>query len=454
MQYECFIPESPKEKIEKNEEEILKEIFPLKYEKIEQSDDINIDRLYCLNYSESQNSSQKIISTNSENSSNTIVLIDDYEAVFNQLQSIEEDVNDKEKNNINCYNYDSTVNVNFEKEDFFTPSFTKNIVCENNYFYPIKNENDEIIIKLEELNKKGKNNKSKIIPKEINLGKNKKKRNKSILKVKEIKTIKRGPYKKKPKIVEKVNTEDKCFPFNTGKGILNFVIHSLQLNSGISIDYSFVSEENDKNDDISEEKNENLINDKNNLINDFNIFKFKTKKYFIASNGKKKRVKKKRKYKPDDVRKKIKSRFHKIIKNIINENLKKAGSKELFDFFPQSFIGNVSKKVNTKALNLTYKELLSIDFNNELKIDSSKNDNKFLRNQKVLEYLEKNPEISERAGFNLIQNMKYKELLKMYFNSIQFENSIYQLKTENESSDYIQEYIYRSKTYIRFYSDI
>ena len=103
---------------------------------------------------------------------------------------------------------------------------------------------------------------------------------------------------------------------------------------------------------------------------------------------------------------------------------------------------------------MTYKELLSFDFNNELKIDSSKNDTKFLRNQKVLEYLEKNPEISERAGFNLIQNMKYKELLKMYFNSIQFENSIYQLKTENESSDYIQEYIYRSKTYIRFYSDI
>ena len=35
----------------------------------------------------------------------------------------------------------------------------------------------------------------------------------------------------------------------------------------------------------------------------------------------------KRKYKPDDIRKKIKARFHKSIKNIINDNLRKAGSK-------------------------------------------------------------------------------------------------------------------------------
>ena len=93
---------------------------------------------------------------------------------------------------------------------------------------------------------------------------------------------------------------------------------------------------------------------------------FTTKKYFIASNGRKKKVKKKRKFKPDDIRKKIKSRFHKLIKNIINENLKKAGSQELFDFMPQSFIGNVSKKINSKALDLTYKEILSYDFNKDI----------------------------------------------------------------------------------------
>ena len=468
MQYEYLIPESPKENLEINEEEILKTIFPLKYEKVEKYDDINIDRLYCLNDSESQKNSKKIKSNESIESSNAILLIDDYEAVFNQLQSNQDY---QEKNNLNCYNHNFTVE-NYEREDYNIPYFIKNVVSENNCFYPMKNENEEVVVKFEEPNKKEKKYKTKPkkIPKqnqnEKKVEKKKKKTNKSISKVEDKITKKRGPYKKKAKIVEKAKTDDKCFPFNIGKGVLNFGNNSIQihLNSNISsIDLSAFSEENeekeeiDKSEDIYEEKNEEMtiINEQNTSINDFGIWKFTTKKYFIASNGKKKRVKKKRKFKPDDIRKKIKARFHKIIKNIINENLKKAGSKELFDFIPQSFIGNVSKKINNKALNLTYKELLSTDFNNEFKMDSSKVDNtKFLRNQKVLKYLEENPEISERAGFDIIQDMKYIDLLKLYFISTQFENSIQQLKNENESSDYIQEYIYRAKTYIRFFSQL
>jgi hypothetical protein len=54
----------------------------------------------------------------------------------------------------------------------------------------------------------------------------------------------------------------------------------------------------------------------------------------------------KRKYKPDDIRKKIKARFHKSIKNIINENLRKAGSKKLFTFFPQIFISSINIFLN------------------------------------------------------------------------------------------------------------
>ena len=30
----------------------------------------------------------------------------------------------------------------------------------------------------------------------------------------------RGPYKKKQKLFEKINFEDQCFPFTSGKGIL------------------------------------------------------------------------------------------------------------------------------------------------------------------------------------------------------------------------------------------
>ena len=451
MQNECFIPESPKEKFETNEEEMLKEIFPLKYEKIEKLDDINIDILYCLNDSGAHKNALKIISPENKDSSNKIVLIDDYEAAFDQLQSNQEDEKDKNNHTINCYDYNITVKDSYEKEDYFIPYFIKNVVSENKCFYPMNNDKEELVIKFEEPNKKEKKNKNK--PKKIckiNLSHLiRKKEKKSNSKVEEKMTKKRGPYKKKAKKIEKVKTNDKCFPFNTGKGVVNLPNHSYQLNQNIStIEFSGFSEENEEKDD---DEDMTLINEQN---KDFGIWKFTTKQYFIASNGKKKRVKKKRKFKPDDIRKKIKSRFHKIIKNIINENLKKAGSKELFDFLPQSFIGNISKKINNKALNLTYKEIISTDFNNELKINSSKVDTKFTRNQKVLKYLEENPDISERAGFNLIQDMKYKDLLKLYFISSQFENSIDQLKTENESTDYIEEYIYRSKTYIKFYSNL
>ena len=136
--------------------------------------------------------------------------------------------------------------------------------------------------------------------------------------------------------------------------------------------------------------------------------------------------------------------------------LKKAGSKMLFDFLPQCFIGNISKKINSKCLELTYKELLSTNFIKELKKDKEIENNaeykKYLKNKETLEYLEKNKEISKNSGFDIIKDRKYKELLKVYFSSSEFEDSIVRLKQENESSDYIQEYIYRAKHYVDFYS--
>ena len=90
--------------------------------------------------------------------------------------------------------------------------------------------------------------------------------------------------------------------------------------------------------------------------------KFKTKKYYINEKGKKRRIKKERKYKSDDIRKKIKVKFHKTIKNIINKNLKEVGSKKLFKFLPQIFMGNITQKFNYKYLEYSYKDLLLTDF--------------------------------------------------------------------------------------------
>ena len=164
---------------------------------------------------------------------------------------------------------------------------------------------------------------------------------------------------------------------------------------------------------------------------------------------------KQRKYKPDDIRKKIKTRFHKTIKNIINENLKIAGSNQFFDFLPQSFISNISRDKNKNIMNLTYKQLLEKDFISECKIDPHQlivDKVKYERNLKVLKYLEQNPEISLNSGFHLMCKLSYADILNEYFLSEEFEKSIQKLKEENETEDYIREYINKAKTYVNFFS--
>lgn len=253
----------------------------------------------------------------------------------------------------------------------------------------------------------------------------------------------------KPKNVNVKNKnldENYFFPFTPGKGLLNC------FNMKKSEESFLISDNNPLN-------NEQLIIDENSLnseqINNNGTscyeFKFKTKKYCIMPNGKKRRQKKKRKYKSDDIRKKIKSRFHKTLKNIVNSMLKKGGSKKFFDFLPQNFTGNVSKIVNSQSFEMTFNELLSYNFEDKKnkRVDSKKIE----KNREVVEYLEQNPEISKNSGYDLIKNKKYKDLLKIYFSSAEFENSISRLKEEKEENDYIQEYIYRAKNYIEFYSN-
>ena len=455
MNQKFYFLESPKQKQEDFiEEEILKNIFPLQSQKIDDNDDINLDKLYYINGSLNQIRPAQNELENNKNDLDADLLIDDYEAAFNKLESNQ---NDKISNILNCYNYNNNAIVSYEKEDYNIPFFIKNVVSENNYFSPINNENNELIVKIEEINQKDKNKNSEkfsnLIKAKKNIIQKLKINTKTQISSIQKKPRKRGPYKKKEKAVEKISTENKFFPFSTGKGVFN----------NFNIDAS-AYEENEINEEEEEfdleknlDKNEENVysNEQINSINYNSLLKFKAKKYFILTNGKKKRMKKKRKFKPDDIRKKIKARFHKIIKNIINENLKKAGSKEFFDFLPQSFIGNVSKRLNYNVMDFTYKDILSTNFNSEKKNDSPniKVDNtKFIRNQKVLKYLEVNPEISKRAGFDIVQNMKYKDLLNLYFNSAQFENSIIQLKAENECDQYIEEYIYRAKTYLKFFN--
>lgn len=187
----------------------------------------------------------------------------------------------------------------------------------------------------------------------------------------------------------------------------------------------------------------------------FNKFKISRIEVKTKSNN---RLKHKRKYKPDDIRKKIKARFHKAIKNIINENLRKAGSKHLFSFLPQVFISSIARDKNHQVLNLTYREILEKDFISQIDEKKYKNKNvdesKYKNNLRVLDYLDKNPEICRNSGFDIISKMKYSDLLDEYFKSDEFDRALNKLRLENEEEDYIKEYENKAKDYIKFFSEI
>ena len=336
---------------------------------------------------------------NKDINNNNIIYFEDFDEFYKKFFEIEQE------NDIS--------NINIYEKPFFYPNLNLNndkifSTFENEKFFIVKNNKKEI--------KKDKNEIAYEKPKNINV---KNKKNKNL-------------------------DENYFFPFTPGKGLLNY------FNMKKS-EESFLNSESNNEKLIIDENSLNSEQINNNANNTCYEFKFKTKKYCIMPNGKKRRQKKKRKYKSDDIRKKIKSRFHKTLKNIVNNMLKKGGSKKFFDFLPQNFTGNVSKKVNSQSFEMTFNELLSYNFLN--KKNKSADSKKSEKNKEVVEYLEQNPEISKNSGYDLIKNKKYKDLLKIYFSSAEFENSISRLKEEKEENDYIQEYIYRAKNYIEFYTN-
>ena len=155
----------------------------------------------------------------------------------------------------------------------------------------------------------------------------------------------------------------------------------------------------------------------------------------------------KRKYYSDLIRKKIKARFYKYLKDSINEKLKLAGSIKFFGFIPQSFISNISKEYNLSFLNLTFEDFLSQNLcigkeNKKSTLD------KYHHNLSVLEYLKKNKEISRKSNFNNIKNMKLYEIYDEYLNSKEFKMEISKLKEQKETDKYIKKYIILAKNLI------
>ena len=206
----------------------------------------------------------------------------------------------------------------------------------------------------------------------------------------------------------------------------------------------------------------------NEVINSLNDTKTKQpKKLFNIDNfrngvklvGRKRSNKiKKRCEKPDDIRKKLKSRFHKIFTKKLNDNLKEINSEKKFYLMPQIFICNIAKKQNKEAMNMKIKDLLRKNFVDEYKDYKLKNiesnNDKYLKNLKTLEYLEKNIDIQEKSKFNIIGEMKYFEILEEFFYSEEFEDTVI-TESKKKSFEYVKDYVNKARTYVKFflYSD-
>lgn len=153
-----------------------------------------------------------------------------------------------------------------------------------------------------------------------------------------------------------------------------------------------------------------------------------------------------RKLKPDSLRKKIKARFHKKIKQIINNKLKELGSKFYFDSLPQSFITNINIEFNRPLLNIPMRELFQKSFGFK-----AKDREKINYNIKVIQYLERNPNINNDDFISKFLESTYERIIKTYMSGTYLLQDIERLEKEGENSDYINRYTFVAMNWIEFY---
>ena len=172
---------------------------------------------------------------------------------------------------------------------------------------------------------------------------------------------------------------------------------------------------------------------------------------FINTNQQKKNKNKNgfvRKLKPDSIRKKIKARFHKKLKLIINDKLKECRSKYFFDLLPQSFVTNINIDFNKPLLNITMRELFQKTFGFK-----AKDREKINHNKRVLKYLEDNPHINNNDKISNFLDSTYEEIIQKYMHGKYLLEDIERLKKQRENSDYINRYTFIAIHWIDFYKN-
>ena len=160
--------------------------------------------------------------------------------------------------------------------------------------------------------------------------------------------------------------------------------------------------------------------------------------------------KKSRKEDPDEIRKKIKSRFFKSLKICINKELDRKGINKKFEYLPQSFISNISKGETKTMLDKTLKQIiLDISYSNKV-------DEKLENNLNLLKYLEEDEISKDNCKINKIHKIfhtQIRDLFNEYLKSEEFELSIIKLKEEGNYFDYIKSYINEADNFINFFSN-
>ena len=186
----------------------------------------------------------------------------------------------------------------------------------------------------------------------------------------------------------------------------------------------------------------------------FNIYTIENEDTFRLVGRKRKNRIKQRYEKPDDIRKKLKSRFHKIFTQKINDNLFAANSEKEFYLLPQIFVSNISKKQNKEVMNMKMKDLFRKNFVEDYKKYKLKNieasNEKYLKNLNTLKYLDRNIDIKEKSKFNIIGEMKYFEILDEFFYSKEFEDTVIS-ESEKKPFEYVKDYVKKARTYTKFF---
>lgn len=153
-----------------------------------------------------------------------------------------------------------------------------------------------------------------------------------------------------------------------------------------------------------------------------------------------------RKFKPDDVRKKVKVNFHKTLRKRINQKLKEAGSKKFFNAINQTFICNISKAFNKEVMDKTLNQLYLIKFQCRKASDHSK----FYQNLETLEYIQNNSDLEKNSGYDVIGKLTYRQLFEEYLRSEEFGECLEEI-SKKEQSFYLDRYRELSRDYLEFF---